>query len=217
MSNQRQRQRKQNNRERTFYRGAKRIHDWGLGGMATIVFGLLLVISIVLFTRDLQTSVWGYQQFPTNSGDFDISWFVALFFPLLQMGATYMAIALGFDNNKENDKWAWFFACLVLLGMTFDLSTDMMFRLHGNDITAALLFAAFFQTIFIFTLGSEVALTIAFSMLVALWAVRKENMTHKPIYKQQHNQQKKKVPQQQRGKGRPIPGKPSDPPQRQRR
>lgn len=150
-----------------------KLADSGWAIPATIAFLGLLYVCARIFIRDIETSMWGYQQFPTNKGGLDISLYVALFFPLMQIACGYLAIALGFDDNKANDKWAKLFAVLTIFGFAFDAGMDIFFRIH--EIFTPINFAvAVFETFAIYTLGSEVALSIAIAAVVVLlpYAVR---------------------------------------------
>jgi hypothetical protein len=153
-------------RHEVFKSGGKRIVEMGMTIPATLVFAALFIISCRLLYEDIRTSIWGYESLPTNKTA-DIAVFVALFFVLLQMGSTYMAVALGLDHDNTNDNWAKFFGGLVLLGILFDSITDIAYRISGNVSVEAVI-AALFETFVIYTIGSELALTISISVLIVL-------------------------------------------------
>jgi len=134
---------------------------------ATLVFIVLLYVSGRLFWRDIQTSMWGYQQFPTNKGDMDIAIYVALFFPLLQIAMGYLSIALLTDSNKSNDKWGWVFVGLTVIGFSFDAGTDILFRVQGA-FSWTVFAVALYETLIIYTLATEVALSISIAALIVL-------------------------------------------------
>lgn len=148
------------NRSDAVRRAGHRLAESGWAIPATIAFCALLYVCLRIFIRDIETSIWGYQQFPTNKGGADIALYVALFFPLMQIGCGYLAIALGFDDNKSNDKWAYLFTFLTLVGFSFDAGLDIYFRVYGN-LSVYTFVVALFETLVIYTLGSEVGLSIS--------------------------------------------------------
>jgi hypothetical protein len=153
--------------------------------------------------------MWGYQQFPTNKGGADISLYVALFFPMMQIACGYLAIALGFDDDKSNDKWAYFFTVITLLGFVFDAGMDIYFRTN-NVYTPMTFGVALVETLFIYTLGSEVGLSVALAALIVLLPygirqfidflrrIKTGGPTATVVRQQQRNQQRN----QQKKKGR---------------
>lgn len=163
----RNRNKNQQNKNGSISKAGHRLAESGWAIPATIVFIGLLYVSLRILWRDIETSMWGYQQFPTNKGDIDISLYVALFFPLLQIACGYLAIALGFDDDKSNDKWAWLFTALMILGFAFDAGTDLYFRVYDN-LTALTFAVAAFETIFIYTLASEVATSISLVAVIVI-------------------------------------------------
>ena len=148
-------------------RAGHKLADAGWAIPATIVFSVLLYVSLRIFMRDIETTMWGYQQFPTNKGGADISLYVALFFPLMQTACGYLAIALGFDDDKSNDKWAIFFTILTLLGFAFDAGMDIFFRVH-MVLTPTVFAVAVFETFVIYTLGSEVMLSVCLAAVLVM-------------------------------------------------
>ena len=154
-----------NNRDDAIRRGVHRIAGTAWLYMLTIGFAILLWVSLQLFIRDIQTTMWGYQQFPTNKGDTDISLYVALFFPVLQMTMGALSIALFTDDDKGNDKWAYVFMALAIVGFAFDASTDLLFRTHLNLSAETILFG-FVETFLIYTLASEITLAISITGLI---------------------------------------------------
>lgn len=181
---------------------------------ATLVFYFLLYVCGHLFWRDIQTSMWGYQQFPTNKGDMDIAIYVALFFPLLQIAMGYLSIALLTDSNKANDKWGWVFVILTVIGFSFDAGTDILFRVH-NNFTWEVFAVALYETLVIYTLATEVALSITIAALIVLTPyclrdladlirrLKTGGRSTSPVQpRQQHRQGK---PQQQQRKGNKQP------------
>lgn len=154
-----------NSRDDAIRRGVHRIAGTAWLYMLTIGFAILLWVSLQLFIRDIQTTMWGYQQFPTNKGDVDISLYVALFFPVLQMTMGALSIALFTDDNKGNDKWAYVFMALAIVGFAFDAGTDLLFRTHLNLSVETVLFG-FVETFLIYTLASEITLAISITGLI---------------------------------------------------
>lgn len=135
--------------------------------LITVLFIALVILSGRLFIEDVQTTMWGYQQFPTNKGSSDVSLYVALFFPVMQMTMGAMAVALFTDDNKGNDKWGYLFSFLAIVGFLFDISTDLLFRVHGN-MTATTFFVAVGETFLIYTIASEIALSIGLTGLIVI-------------------------------------------------
>jgi hypothetical protein len=154
-----------NNRDDAIRRALHRISGTAWLYIITILLGALLYVSIKLFIRDIETTMWGYQQFPTNKGGADISLYVALFFPVLQMTMGALSIALFTDDDKGNDKWAFVFLGLSFIGFVFDAGTDIFFRTHLNMSFSTIAFGLV-ETILIYTLASEVSLAIAVTGLI---------------------------------------------------
>lgn len=148
-------------------RNAERLAGTSWGLFATITFVILFYVCLRIFIRDIETSMWGYQQFPTNKGSADISLYVALFFPLMQIACGYLAVMMGIDDDKENDKWAVFFGVITLAGFAFDAGLDIYFRTN-LAYTPVTLGVAFIETLLIYTLGSEVGLSVSFTVLVIM-------------------------------------------------
>jgi hypothetical protein len=156
-----------NTRDDAIRRALHRISGTAWLYVITILLGALLYVSIKLFIRDIETTMWGYQQFPTNKGGADISLYVALFFPVLQMTMGALSIALFTDDDKGNDKWAYVFLGLSFVGFIFDAGTDIFFRTHLNLSFATVAFGLV-ETILIYTLASEVSLAIAVTGLIII-------------------------------------------------
>ena len=111
---------------------------------------LLLVISIILMIEDYNTSLEGYMRLPTSKIDLDYVPFAVAAIP--QAGQVLLMFVFGRNTNKS---WALWIGALLFLA---DLATDVIFKSSGNW---GLVPVAVVESLFIFTLGSEVMFTIA--------------------------------------------------------
>jgi hypothetical protein len=111
---------------------------------------VLVLLSVVLMMEDYATSRAGYEMLPTlkvNNG-----WVTLAVAALPQVGQIVLFYIFGRDTKKG---WAALLASIFFLA---DLSTDAWFKSGGAWNLMPL---AIVESLFIFTLGSEVLFTIA--------------------------------------------------------
>jgi hypothetical protein len=111
---------------------------------------VLVLLSVVLMMEDYATSRAGYEMLPTlkvNSG-----WVTLAVAALPQVGQIVLFYIFGRDTKKG---WA---ALLASIFFMADLMTDAWFKSGGSW---GLMPLAVVESLFIFTLGSEVLFTIA--------------------------------------------------------
>lgn len=152
----------------TFRRAADRTRKSAFVLPIWLVYLILFSISLVIMREDIMTSLWGYQALPTQAGFGITAWAVALLPSIGQLATGYVTIALA---DSENDRGyaivsgiVWI--CLFLV----DTYTDVYFR-NGftwqSDYETIL--TSIFQTIGIFTIGSELFFVLGFGMMAELF------------------------------------------------
>ena len=110
---------------------------------------LLLGISAILMVEDYQTSLAGYMMLPTDKINNEYVPFAVAAIP--QAGQILMIFIFGRDTKKSFALWIG--ASLFLV----DLATDVIFKSHGSWSLAPI---ATVESLFIFTLGSEIMFSI---------------------------------------------------------
>lgn len=152
----------------TFKKAAERIRESEFVIPVFIVFLLLWIMSMTFAAEDYWTSLLGYQSLPTNPGFWWISYVVAALPSVGQIAAGYIAMALGWDA-KEDRKYTVISVCIWLLLFSIDAMTDMIYRMSvPNGATWEVAVTAVFQTVGIFTIGSELSFVVGFGMTMQL-------------------------------------------------
>ena len=154
-------------RHTTFKKAAKRIRESEFVIPIFIVFFVLWLMSMAFAVEDYWTSFWGYSLLPTQSGFWWTGYVVAALPSVGQIAAGYIAIALGWDE-KADRKFTVISIGIWLMLFSIDAFTDMFFRMDVVDPTWKTALTAVFQTVGIFTIGSELAFVVGFGMAFQL-------------------------------------------------
>lgn len=151
----------------TFKKAAQRIKESEFVIPVFVVFLLLWFMAIAFAVEDYWTSFWGYQALPTQPGFWWTVYVVAGLPSVGQIAAGYIGIALGWDA-EEDRKYTIISVGIWLLLFAIDAYTDMLHRTNVNTVDYEVVIAAVFQTVGIFTIGSELAFVVGFGMAIQL-------------------------------------------------
>ena len=152
----------------TFKKAADRIRESEFVIPVFFVFFALWLMSMTFAAEDYLTSLLGYNALPTQAGFWWISYIVAALPQVGQIAAGYIAMALGWDA-EEDVKYTWVSIVIWLLLFSLDAMTDMAYRTNvPQGATWQVVATAVFQTVIIFTIGSELAFVVGFGMAVQL-------------------------------------------------
>lgn len=151
----------------TFRRAADRTRKSAFVLPIWLVYFVLFLISIVIMREDIMTSLWGYEALPTEQGYAITAWAIGLLPSIGQLATGYVVIALA-DN--DNDKGYMIFSSVVWVVLFLvDCYTDLFFRNgYSWNVSYELWATSLFQTISIFTLGSELFFVLGFGMMMEL-------------------------------------------------
>lgn len=153
----------------TFQKAADRIRESEFIIPVFVVFLLLWFMSIAFAVEDYWTSYWGYSSLPTQAGFWWVAYVVAALPSVGQIAAGYIGLALGWDA-EEDRKYTVISVLIWLVLFGLDAFTDMAFRMGGSDgATVEVVITAVFQTVGIFTIGSELAFVVGFGMAMQLF------------------------------------------------
>ena len=127
---------------------------------AYVVFVLMLIIGVALGIEDYSTSRLGYEMFPTAKAN---DWVIPIVALVPQVGQVGFALVFMFDTRK---RWS-----AAISGALFiaDVMTDIWFKTGGMKLGPITLLFAVPETITLYTLGSEIMLTVAFGMVLELF------------------------------------------------
>ncbi len=120
-----------------------------------LVLVALLAVSVYLFVTDYFTSVYGYNLLGTQRVSVAEAWFVGALPQLVQVAFGFMAL------ERRN----WVFGALAGAALILDVGTDMAFRV-GDAQGLAVYLIALFQSIILFTLGSEFLLVASLENII---------------------------------------------------
>lgn len=151
----------------TFKKAAERIKESEFVIPVFLVFFLLFGMSGAFAFEDYWTSYWGYEMLPTQPGFWWTAYVVAGLPSVGQIAAGYIALALGWDA-EEDRKYTLISIGIWLLLFTIDAFTDMYFRMDVQTVDWQVIASALFQTVGIFTIGSELAFVVGFGMTMQL-------------------------------------------------
>lgn len=142
----------------SIFRGAAaRIRNSAMLVPIYVVFVLLLLGGLYMFYEDYSTSRKGYETLPTLKVNPGVAVFVGLMPQLIEIGFAYIWAS-------ESEKgWAGMVSMTALL---VDIATDTWYK-AGSQI-GPLLILAFFESVLIYTILSEVAITFGFGMCMEL-------------------------------------------------
>lgn len=153
----------------TFRKAAERIRESEFVVPVFIVFLILWLMSMLFTAEDYWTSFLGYQGLPTQAGFWWTGYVVAALPSVGQIAAGYIALALGWDA-KEDRKFTVISILIWLLLFGIDAFTDMSYRMSvPNGTSWQIVLTAVFQTVGIFTIGSELAFVVGFGMTMQLF------------------------------------------------
>lgn len=151
----------------TFQRAADRIRASEFVVPVFLIFFVLWLMSVGFAIEDYWTSYWGYMELPTQVGFAWTAYLVAGLPSVGQIAAGYIALALGWESN--GDKKYTVTSLLIWFVLFFiDVYTDLTYRIDGQPLTPSLSLAAIFQTVGVFTFGSEIAFVVGFGMSIQL-------------------------------------------------
>ena len=128
------------------------------------LFVLLWVSAGIRFSyEDIQTTDYGYRALPTRSPFADTGIWVALLLFVLPVVSTILYV--------RTRKQGWLY--IALSSLVVDILFDMAYRVVANIWQAPIAWSietgvALIQSVFIFTLGSEVAMGIGIPLLIEL-------------------------------------------------
>lgn len=152
----------------TFKKAAERIKESEFVIPIFIVFAALWAMSMVFAFEDYWTSFWGYGSLATQQGFWWTAYFVAALPSVGQVAAGYIALALGWDA-EEDKKYTLLSIAIWLLLFSIDAFTDMAYRMDvPSGTTWQVVATAVFQTVGIFTIGSELSFVVGFGMAMQL-------------------------------------------------
>ncbi|MEZ4513496.1 MAG: hypothetical protein R3C62_16635 [Chloroflexota bacterium] len=118
--------------------------------------------------EDYWTSLLGYAGLPTKAGFWWTGYVVAALPSVGQIASGYIALALGWDA-KEDRKYTVISILIWLLLFSIDAFTDMTYRMSvPNGTSWQIVLTAVFQTVGIFTIGSELSFVVGFGMTMQL-------------------------------------------------
>jgi hypothetical protein len=123
--------------------------------LALSLWALYIAIQITL--EDYNTSLAAYAAIPTRKINPDIVR-QAAWLPQI------LPVLMGFTFLRDTQKWYWAVAALAI--MAIDMWTDTWFKTQGLDLTWT--GVGFLETFFVFTVGSEILLTLSSSIVFTL-------------------------------------------------
>ena len=123
-----------------------------------LVFLAIFISAIVFSLEDYWTTFRGYQMLPTQKVMPIVSYFVAALPQLLQIAFIYIFL------ENTNKVWSLLFAFANYVADNF---TDVYYKASG--LSWGWYFGAWVESTVIYTIGSEVMLTISFGMLLTLF------------------------------------------------
>lgn len=119
---------------------------------------ILIIISGVLMLEDYRTSYAGYLRMPTLKVD---NYFVPIAVAAIpQLGQIVMFFLFARDTRN---RWALIISAILFC---FDLGTDVLYKSGGNWALAPI---AIFESLAIFTLGSEVMFSMMAGFILETW------------------------------------------------
>lgn len=131
---------------------------------------VLLIASLPIMAEDYVTTLRGYLLLPTNK----VWTFTAYFVALIPQAGQIVMIAMA-SAMWENHKGIAILCALAVLGCFFtDVYTDLYWRSSVDNIPVGLTmvdvtWSALFETIFIYTLTSEIFFSVGLGITWELW------------------------------------------------
>jgi len=126
-----------------------------------IAFCILAAIGSILWLEDYNTSRMGYSTLPTRKFMQQAIWAVALLPQIGQITFTYLYL------SDTANKYKRFGLLIALCLMIADCFTDVWYKANGLGVGVWLI--AVVESFVIYTLGSEIAITVSFPMVVDLF------------------------------------------------
>lgn len=124
-----------------------------------LLFVALLWIGLALGYEDYSTSRAGYESFPTRKVN---SWVIPIVALLPQVGQVAFAFVFAQDTKKF---WAILISALLFM---FDFTSDVWFKTNGATVNTAGWGFAIMETLVLYTIGSEIAITVSLGVLTEL-------------------------------------------------
>ena len=150
-----------------FQKAADRIRQSELVVPVFLAFFALWLLGLSFAVEDYWTSLWGYESLPTQVGFAWTPYLVAALPSVGQIAAGYLALALGWENQRDR-KYTVISLLVWCILLYIDVFTDLFYRVSGLPLTPAVTATALFQTIGIFTIGSELAVVVGMGMSLQL-------------------------------------------------
>lgn len=123
------------------------------------VFFVGLLTSAAIMFEDYSTSRLGYEALPTLKAN---AWIVPVVAWLPQLAQAIFAYNFLFDTKR---RWSLFIAITCL---AFDIGTDVYFK--SNHLQSPeMVVLALFESIVVYTFGSEILFTVSFGMVITLF------------------------------------------------
>lgn len=145
-----------------FKRMADNIRTSRFAILIVIVTAICFFISLGLAYEDYMSSYYGYSLFPTRkTNDFIIILAAAL--PQAGQVLFFYVFARSIDERRGANG---IYLLIILLLFSFDLGTDVFYKANGQAVWVWLL--AVVESILLFTIGSEVLLSISFGILLEI-------------------------------------------------
>jgi hypothetical protein len=141
----------------SFDNWAKNIRGWPWNLLGLFVISVLFLISVGLFYEDFTTSLRGYELWPTAKANAWVVFLVALLPQFGQLGMSY-----AFMDRKIDALFIF-----LLLFMGWDIFMDVYFKsfqFQSIELSAM----AIFESITLYTIGSELLLAFTLGMLFRL-------------------------------------------------
>lgn len=148
---------RENDMSNVFAGAASRIRGSTVVVPVYFAFIALLIIGVGLWIEDYNTSYAGYAAFPTRKVGEYVTWLVAALPQVGQIAFFYLYM------NDTQKRWSFFTAVLLFI---VDIGTDVWYKMDGQ---VGLLPLAVVESFAIYTIGSEVAVTASFGMLLELF------------------------------------------------
>jgi hypothetical protein len=143
-----------------FKEAAQKIENSAFVVPITLIYLVMFVVALAIAFEDYSTTLAGYQAIPTRKINEWVIPCVALLPQIGQIGFAYLFVT---DTGRG---WA----ILIALALFFaDAYTDVICKTRTDHLVLNdLSVTAFVETVIIYTLGSEVMLTLSFGMLIRL-------------------------------------------------
>jgi len=159
-----------------FTRVADKLRDSKFVIPVTLAVMLGVIIGAFAFYEDYQSSLHGYQLLPTRKSGQEVVQVIAL---LPQVGQIIFFYMFGNSiettpSGKRRINYIYFTVAFFLL--LFDLGTDIYFKASGMPLVVWVI--AFVESITVFTIGSEMLLTVSLGLFFELAPEALKQLSH---------------------------------------